>query len=223
MLKTAGYGDKPRPGDLPPYFLVDVEGGYAQAYSTRDAAEEAHYRLGGDTDAEILEASVGDEGDLFYAALWGDPYGTEGHPATGLRGYDLLAYIPWKKSQSGIPADDVPSMLLFSYDHDPDTDEIFPLGDDDLDQLADVEPTAKLFRRVAEDPLRYELTTRAMVKKSSRQDVAQALAQINAYRARKSLRPLDPVAAGWTDQDILDEAKRLRSPNPTTDLRHRLL
>lgn len=36
-----------------------------------------------------------------------------------------------------------------------------------------------------------------------------ALEFINSYRARHAQRPLDPVLSGWTDLDLLIEAKRL--------------
>lgn len=43
---------------------------------------------------------------------------------------------------------------------------------------------------------------------------AQALDAINRHRALMGMRPLDPVAAGWTEQDIRDEAQRIaRLPN----------
>lgn len=38
---------------------------------------------------------------------------------------------------------------------------------------------------------------------------SEALAFINRYRARHVQRPLDPVAAGWTDDDLRIEARRL--------------
>lgn len=37
----------------------------------------------------------------------------------------------------------------------------------------------------------------------------RALALINKDRARKAMRPLDPKAAGWTDKDLIKEARRL--------------
>lgn len=40
-----------------------------------------------------------------------------------------------------------------------------------------------------------------------------ALALINAHRRRIGQPLLDPVAQGWTAQDVLDEAKRLRRKN----------
>jgi hypothetical protein len=40
-------------------------------------------------------------------------------------------------------------------------------------------------------------------------EVANALDAINRHRALMGMRPLDPVAASWTDQDILDEAQRI--------------
>lgn len=55
-------------------------------------------------------------------------------------------------------------------------------------------------------------------------DVAQALASINRHRVTIGMSPLDPVAADWTDEDILIEAERLqRLPNPYFDPRWRLL
>lgn len=40
--------------------------------------------------------------------------------------------------------------------------------------------------------------------------VARALAEIQAHRRGMGLRPLDPAASGWTEQDVLDEAERIR-------------
>jgi len=37
----------------------------------------------------------------------------------------------------------------------------------------------------------------------------QALKGINEYRRSKGRRPLDPAAAGWSQQDVLIEYKRL--------------
>ena len=55
-------------------------------------------------------------------------------------------------------------------------------------------------------------------------EVANALQAINRHRARLGQRPLAPVAAGWTDQDVLDEAERIaRLSNPLEDLKHRLI
>lgn len=54
--------------------------------------------------------------------------------------------------------------------------------------------------------------------------VAEALDAINRHRARMGMRPLDPVAGGWTDQDIRDEAERIALlSNPLDDLKHRLI
>lgn len=41
-------------------------------------------------------------------------------------------------------------------------------------------------------------------------EVQDALGEINRHRSRMGLSPLDPAAAGWTDQDVLDEAARIR-------------
>lgn len=55
-------------------------------------------------------------------------------------------------------------------------------------------------------------------------DVAQALAAINRHRATIGMSRLDPVAADWTEEDILIEAERIqRLPNPFFDPRWRLL
>jgi len=42
-----------------------------------------------------------------------------------------------------------------------------------------------------------------------RDSVAEALAFVNSYRARRGRRDLDPVTAGWTDDDVLAEALRV--------------
>lgn len=44
-------------------------------------------------------------------------------------------------------------------------------------------------------------------------EVARALAEINRLRASIGLSPLDPKAAGWTDQDVIEEAARIRLKN----------
>lgn len=55
-------------------------------------------------------------------------------------------------------------------------------------------------------------------------DVRDALEQINRHRARMGMRPLDPVRAAWTEQDVVLEAERIaRLPNPLIDLKRRLL
>ena len=54
--------------------------------------------------------------------------------------------------------------------------------------------------------------------------VLDALAAINRHRAAMGMGPLDVQAAGWTEQDVLDEAERIaRLPNPLEDLKHRLI
>jgi hypothetical protein len=42
--------------------------------------------------------------------------------------------------------------------------------------------------------------------------VAAALAKINRYRARIGERPLDPARAGWSDEDVILEARRIGNP-----------
>lgn len=57
-------------------------------------------------------------------------------------------------------------------------------------------------------------------------EVAQALAVINRHRRSFGQRPLDPAAAGWTDEDVLLEAERiarLSNPKRARQLRRRLL
>jgi hypothetical protein len=55
-------------------------------------------------------------------------------------------------------------------------------------------------------------------------DVSASLSQINRHRALIGMRPLDPVSAGWTQQDVLLEAQRIsRLSNPLLDLKRRLL
>lgn len=44
-------------------------------------------------------------------------------------------------------------------------------------------------------------------------DVTDELAQINAHRRSLGMAPLDPASAGWSDEDVVIEARRLRS-NP---------
>lgn len=45
------------------------------------------------------------------------------------------------------------------------------------------------------------------------EDVERALQAINRQRASVGLAPLDPQQAGWTDEDVLEEAKRIRLKN----------
>jgi len=55
-------------------------------------------------------------------------------------------------------------------------------------------------------------------------DVEESLRQIQAHRRALGMRPLDAHAAGWTEEDVLDEAERIRIlPNPLQDLKHRLI
>ena len=42
--------------------------------------------------------------------------------------------------------------------------------------------------------------------------VSTALAKINAHRRALGISPLDPTAAGWTEEDVLLEARRLGNP-----------
>ena len=43
----------------------------------------------------------------------------------------------------------------------------------------------------------------------NRDAVGDALAYVNRHRARRGRRDLDPVTAGWTDDDVLAEALRV--------------
>jgi hypothetical protein len=52
----------------------------------------------------------------------------------------------------------------------------------------------------------------------------QALATINKHRRKLGMGKLDPVAADWTEEDILIEAQRIqRLPNPRFDRRWAVL
>lgn len=55
----------------------------------------------------------------------------------------------------------------------------------------------------------------------SAKEVLEALHQINAHRARIGQAPLDPVAAEWTPDDVLDHARELRKSNAA--LKRRLI
>lgn len=47
------------------------------------------------------------------------------------------------------------------------------------------------------------------------QSIAEDLAALNAHRRQIGMAPLDPAAAGWTDEDVRIEAQRLRgNPDP---------
>lgn len=55
-------------------------------------------------------------------------------------------------------------------------------------------------------------------------DVEAALREIQAHRRRLGMPILDVHAAGWTEQDVILEAERIRTlPNPMADLKHRLI
>lgn len=47
-------------------------------------------------------------------------------------------------------------------------------------------------------------------------DVERALREIQAHRRVIGMRPLDPHAAGWSEEDVILEAERIRSLNPRT-------
>lgn len=51
-----------------------------------------------------------------------------------------------------------------------------------------------------------------------RRGVEDALDAVNRQRARFGQPPLDPESAGWTEEDILDEAARIRLKNRLTAL-----
>lgn len=54
--------------------------------------------------------------------------------------------------------------------------------------------------------------------------VEESLRQIQAHRRTLGMGPLDTAAAGWTEEDVFDEAQRIaRLPNPLEDLKHRLI
>lgn len=55
-------------------------------------------------------------------------------------------------------------------------------------------------------------------------DVETAMREIQAHRRALGMPPLDAHAAGWTEDDVLLEADRLRRlSNPMQDLKHRLI
>ena len=55
-------------------------------------------------------------------------------------------------------------------------------------------------------------------------DVEAALREIQVHRRLLGMRPLDTASAGWTEQDVIDEADRIsRLQNPLQDLKHMLM
>lgn len=54
-------------------------------------------------------------------------------------------------------------------------------------------------------------------------DVSRELAEINAHRRSLGMRPLDPASAGWSDDDVVTEAQRLRRNPFVCDARDALL
>jgi len=59
------------------------------------------------------------------------------------------------------------------------------------------------------DPHHYRQTPLLAEFLSEKPDVSELLEKINRYRRRIGQRELDPVASGWSEDDIISEAKRL--------------
>lgn len=71
-----------------------------------------------------------------------------------------------------------------------------------------------------------QLVTRlrgARVPSSPSDEIDQLLEVINQRRRELGMRNLDPVAAGWSDEDVRIEAQRLREGNPPSSLKGELL
>jgi len=72
----------------------------------------------------------------------------------------------------------------------------------------------------AESPLEWNEARKAIEEFRARAGVSDpkvqaALEAINRHRRKLGQRPLDPTAAGWTSEDILLEAQRIRRLNPS--------
>lgn len=98
----------------------------------------------------------------------------------------------------------------------------------DLEDVADLEDAyAELHRRMSgEFPGQWESTDEAFEDGDEipenvlvearvnvlgrRPDYGQALDAIARHRRQIGVAPLDPVAAGWSEQDVIDEAERIR-------------
>jgi len=83
------------------------------------------------------------------------------------------------------------------------------------DWFEDVEPKLILERGAVD-------TGDAPSPSSARVD--EALEAINRHRQSLWMEPLDPVASGWTDEDVIQRASEIeRLPNPLVELKRHLL
>lgn len=194
-------------GQAPSYFLVHLPGRWLQAYQTKAQAESgARMQTGhdlSDDDVYVAESVVDDDDALFYSKTFGYSVAVDLGPSVGLEDYPYLLVVPQHHDREGrIQAD----QILLSLDGKN------PVGPSDLPHAKARWPSGDVFlvRRVAEDPVLYEGAPAAVVSRY----VSDQLARINAHRTRLGLSPLDPIAAGWTDEDVTQEDERIaRLPN----------
>lgn len=69
------------------------------------------------------------------------------------------------------------------------------------------------------DPVEMKSVLDESMRRSPPASINSDLAEINAHRRLIGMRPLDPAAAGWTDDDVRLEARRIRALNPAGLLR----
>ncbi len=84
-----------------------------------------------------------------------------------------------------------------SYNSDNAQDD-YELSDSEFDELVEIQ---------------FDIYART-IEVTDAEEVLYALHEINLHRARVGQRPLEPIAAGWGPDDVIAEAKRLRTPNP---------
>jgi hypothetical protein len=109
--------------------------------------------------------------------------------------------------------DDMPEHL--SSEHDPEgehTDEFteWVVESVDLDELETILRGYGFQPRMVDESQVWDPPS----AKAPSSAPAIDLAVINRHRAKIGQRPLDPVAAGWQLDDIVAEARRIRSINP---------
>ena len=97
----------------------------------------------------------------------------------------------------------------------PRSDKTFVFGKDGVTDTGLFPEGEYLFDEYGntEIPWIVPLSTAAAPSEGQQREVEVALEEINRQRARSGQTRLDPSSAGWSDQDILEEAARIRLKN----------
>jgi hypothetical protein len=99
-----------------------------------------------------------------------------------------------------------------------------PIDPSDDDQIMPILKSAEIIDALAyyveEDGWVWSIVPREVEVAAG---ISDELSIINEHRRKIGMTPLDPDASGWTDEDVMLEAQRIRALNPRQLARERML